>query len=425
MITIPHNFSPREYQLPFLKAMDSGKKRAVLIWHRRSGKDKTVLNFTIKKMLERVGAYYYFFPSYAQGKKILWDGADKDGFKFLHHFPKEILDGKPNDSEMKIKLKNGSLFQIIGTDNYDSIVGTNPIGCVFSEYSLQDPNAWEYLRPILRENGGWAVFCYTPRGMNHGAKMLQVGKDNEEEWFTQVLTADDTQAISKEDIEKERKEGMPDDLIQQEFYCKFLDGAGQYFRRILENTYTEIPEIVHNHNYQLGVDLAKYQDWTVLTPFDRNTFQVYPQERFNQIDWNLQKARVSSLARKHNNAQIVIDSTGVGDPITEDLQREDIGVVPFKFTEQSKRQLLNNLALLLEQDRIKIPKDEGLISELQSMRFELSSTGKIKVTVPSGMTDDRIMSLALSVWEVGVPPVIKNGELEETNDFGLYITSYQ
>lgn len=233
-ITIPYNYTPRPYQLPLLQAIDSGIKRAVVVWHRRAGKDKTLLNLVIKKMLERGGSYYYFFPTYAQGKKILWDGVDRDGFRFLDHFPKVILDGKPNDSELKVKLINGSLFQIIGTDNYDSIVGTNPIGCVFSEYSLQNPNAWDFIRPILAENGGWAVFNFTPRGKNHGFDIYNLASNDPQHWFCQLLTADDTQVISKEVLEQERKEitekNGDDSLFQQEYYCSFVAAIqGSYY----------------------------------------------------------------------------------------------------------------------------------------------------------------------------------------------------
>ena len=167
-VTIPYKVKQRDYQLPLQKALDSGYRRAVIVWHRRAGKDKTLINLTIKKAWERVGAYYYFFPTYKQGKKILWDGMDRDGFRFMDHFPKELLDGKPNDTEMKVKLRNGSIFQIIGTDNIDSVVGTNQVGCVFSEYALQDTAAWDFIRPILLENDGWAVFDFNTRGDNHG-----------------------------------------------------------------------------------------------------------------------------------------------------------------------------------------------------------------------------------------------------------------
>lgn len=228
-ITLPYNYQPRTYQLPLLQALDSGIKRAVVIWHRRAGKDKTLVNLVAKKMLERVGTYYYFFPTYTQGKKILWQGMDRDGFRFIDHFPKALLASKPNDTELKIEYKNGSFFQIIGTDNIDSIVGTNPVGCIFSEYALQNPKAWDFIRPILAENGGWAVFNYTPRGKNHGYDLYEMARQNPN-WFVQKLTVDDTGIISPEVIQEERDSGMSEELIQQEYYCSFTAAImGAYY----------------------------------------------------------------------------------------------------------------------------------------------------------------------------------------------------
>lgn len=175
-------------------------------------------------MWEKVGNYYYTFPTYSQGKKALWEGRGKDGVKYLDHFPKELIDGKPNDTEMKIKYKNGSLFQVIGVEDADKIVGTNPRGIVFSEYSLQNPKAWEYMRPILAENKGWAIFNYTPRGKNHGYKLYEIAKSNPK-WWVSKLTIDDTQVLSVEDIEEERKSGMTEDMVQQEFYCSFISAT--------------------------------------------------------------------------------------------------------------------------------------------------------------------------------------------------------
>ncbi len=227
-ITIPYNFEPRVYQLPVLKAMDGKIKRGVAVWHRRAGKDKSSLNFMIKKMFERVGVYYYFLPTYQQGKKIIWDGIDGNGFKFTHHFPKNIIK-KKNEAEMKIELVNGSIFQVIGTDNIDSIVGTNPVGCIFSEYALQNPLAWDFIRPILRENKGWALFVYTPRGENHGYDLYEMAKKNPD-WFCEKLTIEDTGSVTKEDIDKDRREGMSEDLIQQEYYCSFKGAIhGSYY----------------------------------------------------------------------------------------------------------------------------------------------------------------------------------------------------
>lgn len=236
--------------------MDSGKKRAALVFHRRAGKDKTCLNFTIRQMFPespggRIGTYYYFFPTYAQGKKILWDGIDGSGFKFLDHFPSQLVASK-NETEMQVTLVNGSIFQIVGTDNIDSIVGTNPVGCVFSEYAIQNPRAWNLIRPILRENGGWAVFPYTPRGKNHGKDLYDMAKDNPD-WYAEVLTVRDTfredgrPVVSEEDIDADRREGMDEELIQQEYYCSFQGyQVGSYYAQQLrraekENRITRVP----------------------------------------------------------------------------------------------------------------------------------------------------------------------------------------
>ena len=233
-IRLPHRFEPRAYQVPLFKAIDNGFRRLIQIWHRRSGKEKSALNIVAKEMLKRVGAYYYIFPTYAQGNRVLWEGRDKDGFKFLDHIP-QALRKRTDQTKMLIEIKNGSTFQIIGSDNIDSIVGANPIGVVFSEYSLQDPQAWDYIRPILAENGGWAIFNYTPRGKNHGYDLLEYAK-SDPKWFWQVLTVDDTKAISPEVLEQEKKEIIAkngdDAIYQQEYYCSFEASIqGSYYGR--------------------------------------------------------------------------------------------------------------------------------------------------------------------------------------------------
>ena len=306
-VDIPYHYAPREYQLPFLRAMDSGFKRAVLCWHRRSGKDKSALQVVIKKMIERVGTYYYIFPTYNQGRKALWDGMDKDGFPLMKHFPDEIVKNR-NDSEMRIELKNGSAFQIIGGDSIDNVVGTNPIGVVYSEYPVGQQRAWDLVRPILLENGGFAIFVFTPRGMNHGFKILQQAKDSDS-WFYQVLTVADTNVMPTDELQEELKD-MPRDLFEQEYYCKFIEGAGQFFRNIdacvYDDKYETEPlkrfQVLPGKLFRLGVDLAKYHDYTVITPIDLNTFKVGKQERFNQMDYSLQKAKIETQHFKYNKA---------------------------------------------------------------------------------------------------------------------------
>lgn len=418
MATIKYKFEPRAYQIPLLKAFDNGIKRLVKVWHRRSGKDLVDLNIMIAAMIERVGNYYYYLPSYNQARKVIWEGKTKDGTAFLDYFPPELVESR-NESEMKVKLKNGSLFKLVGVDNIDSIVGTNPVGNVFSEYSIEDPKGWQFIRPILAENDGWAIFNYTPRGMNHGWKLLEQAKTNPG-WFWEILTVDDTGAISKEALEEERR-GMPQDLFEQEYYCRFLEGAGAVFKRIDEAIKNGPYSFTAENRFQLGWDLAKMRDFTVGTAFNLNTFQVYPQDRFNIIDYNLQKARIEAFYYKYNKGLTRIDSTGVGEPIFDDLTPKIPRLEGYKFTEQSRKDLLQNLQLLLEQNKIRLPEDEILINELKSFQYELTDTGKTKMTVPEGLHDDCVMSLALAVWNIPskeLPiPSIEQRELLKQFDF--------
>ena len=267
-IKIPYNFTPREYQKKIFNAIDDGFLRIIQIWHRRAGKDKTDVNVIAREIFKTIGAYYYVFPTYSQGKKVLWNGADKDGMRFLDHFPKETR-MRTLDNEMLIEFKNGSIFQVIGSDNIDSIVGTNPRGVVFSEYSLQDPQVWDYIRPILAENGGWAIFNYTPRGQNHAKELLDYAKTDPANWFISNLTVDDTQAISKEVLDQERKEYIAkngdDGIFLQEYFNSFTAALiGSYYAKLIERMEIEgrVKEVLYDENlpvhtwWDLGVNDA-------------------------------------------------------------------------------------------------------------------------------------------------------------------------
>lgn len=404
-ITIPFQYQPRNYQLNLLAASQRFK---IAVFHRRAGKSKTALNQQIAKTQLKKGIYYYFLPTYRQAKAVIWDALIRE------HVPPEIVE-KFNESELAVYYKNGSIQRFAGCEDVDKHRGINPIDVVFDEYSEMPEQIWTaIIQPVLRENHGTATFIYTPKGKNHSWKLLQMAHDNPSEWYSSIQTVKDTNVFTEEEL-SEIKRNTPQALFEQEYMCSFVEGAGQFFRRIKQNTYDPKP-LPEQGDFQLGVDLAKYQDWTVITPFNLNFFIAYPQDRFNQVDWNLQKARIEAAARRHHTidtndtALIWPDSTGLGDPVVEDLKARGLRIGGedgrgFQFTEASRTNLLNNLAILLEQDKIKIPNDEGLIAELESFQYTLTERGKIKVQVPEGMHDDRVMSLALSVWGIPSEPV--------------------
>lgn len=234
---MPNDWDCREYQKPAWNYHDSGGKRSVLVWHRRAGKDSFALNFTAAEAIEKVGVYWHMLPTQRQARKVVWDGIDSDGRRVIDQvFPKEIVKSS-RSQEMQKELINGSMWQLCGSDNYDALVGSNPVGVVFSEWSLCDPKAWDYVRPILAENGGWAIFIFTSRGKNHGFTMSEMARKNPS-WFHSILTVDDTKrpdgtpVITQEAIQEDRDAGMSEDMIQQEYYCSFeVAIPGAYFAK--------------------------------------------------------------------------------------------------------------------------------------------------------------------------------------------------
>jgi phage terminase large subunit len=220
-IELPYQWRARDYQSELMRYMDSGGTRAACVWHRRAGKDTVAAHQICKAAHERVGLYWHMLPTQRQARKVVWDGFTRGGVPFLDAvYPSEIRLRPPNATEMKVTLKSGSIVQMVGSDNYDALVGSNPIGVVFSEWSLTNPKAWEFIRPILRENGGWAIFIFTPRGYNHGWDMAEVAKSNHE-WFYSFKDCYATGVITEADITEERRAGMPEELIDQEFKCSF------------------------------------------------------------------------------------------------------------------------------------------------------------------------------------------------------------
>jgi len=227
--------------MPLWEYLEGGGNRAIYTWHRRAGKDDIGLHHTAMSLFKRVGTYWYLLPQAAQARKAIWEAVDPHtGMKRIDWAFPEELRSVTRSNEMFIQFKNGSTWQVVGSDNFNSLVGSPPIGVVLSEYSLSNPEAWSYLRPILRENKGWALFNFTPRGRNHATMMFE-GAKNDPKWFAQKLTAKDTGAISAEDLESERQEMMremgEDDgeaRWRQEYLCDFdAPLVGAYYAKAL------------------------------------------------------------------------------------------------------------------------------------------------------------------------------------------------
>ena len=172
-ISLPNNWQPRDYQRPAWDYLEKGGKLAYVIAHRRWGKDDIALHWTACAAFDRVGTYWHLLPQASQARKAVFEAINPHtGLRRIDEaFPRELRE-TTRENEMFIRFKNGSTWQVVGSDNYDSLVGSPPVGVVMSEWALAKPQAWAYLRPILKENGGWAAFITTPRGRNHCHRMF-------------------------------------------------------------------------------------------------------------------------------------------------------------------------------------------------------------------------------------------------------------
>jgi len=232
-----NRFVPRPYQKEICHAFENlDYKKMVIVAPRRMGKDLVAFNLVIRAALKRVGLYLYLLPTAVQARRVLFEGMTVEGKKFIDFIPSELIK-RINMQQMLIELTNNSIIQFAGSENYTSLRGTNPLGCIFSECAYQHPEAYPTMRPILLANDGFAIFISTPFGENHFHTLYKIAEANPKEWYSCLLTVRETQHISEEEIQREIDSGeMSPDLAQQEYYCSFSTGAiGAYYAKYLAN----------------------------------------------------------------------------------------------------------------------------------------------------------------------------------------------
>lgn len=233
-----HSFNVRWYQRKFHEALvNRTHDRLIAIWHRRAGKDEIVLDAMRNRALHEPGTYWHCFPEQAQARKAIWNGVNGHTGKrrILEAFPEQIIK-RMQDVDMFIELHNGSTFQLIGSDRYDSTVGSGPRGIAYSEWALSNPAAWAYHSPMIRESKGFAAFITTPRGNNHAKTMFDRAQSSDA-WFSELLSIEDTKTLSAEVLTEALEEyqdlhglDLGRSLFEQEYLCSFAGAmVGAYF----------------------------------------------------------------------------------------------------------------------------------------------------------------------------------------------------
>jgi hypothetical protein len=384
-------WKPHEHQLEVLEKLD--KRIIVICAGRRFGKSAICAYIALLAVLEPNKKIWIVSPTYDLSQKV---------FNYLVRWF-----GKVAPSQMKgvsyrpfprLKTAQSSLVECKSTENPTSLLGDEPDLIIIDEAARCPKRIWEaYLFPATASRQGKAIMISTPKGKNwfyHQA--IQARED--EAFFTFPSNSNPT--FKPEEWERAQKM-LPQDVFSQEYKAEFLDDAASVFRgldKIIKDN--SLSDCQSGHYYVAGVDLGKHSDFTVITVVDTYSNNVVYIDRFNDMDWNIQKARIKMAAERYNNARIIIDSTGIGDPISDDLKAKGLIIDDFRYTNKSKQQLIEKLSIFIEQQLINIPNNDLLIDELQSFGYNMTDSGKITYSAPSGSHDDMVNSLALAVWGI-------------------------
>ena len=262
-------------------------------------------------------------------------------------------------------------------------------------------DAWEStLRPTLSDTQGRAVFISTPRGRNWFYELFARGQDPQyPDYESFTFPTSSNPYIKDEEIEQARAT-LPSDVFSQEYLAEFMENSAGVFRHILSCVKGALEEPQPGHVYVIGWDAAKYTDFSVITVVDIGRKHVVAFDRFNGINYTLQLERLEAVAKKYNNARVIMDSTGQGDPLLEQVKASGIYVEGMNFTNAKKQQLIDNLSLQIEQEEVSFPEIKELINELSVYKYEMTRAGNVTYAAPSGYHDDCVISLALAVWEL-------------------------
>lgn len=362
---------------------------------------EAVLNELIKKCIEKPGLYYYIAPSYRQAKSIAWTRLKMLLRPALQYW-------KFNEQELYAEdLNTFGRIELKGSDNEESLLGVGLKGVVFDESALISETVWtRIVRPMLADSKGWAIFISTPRGKNWFYDLYEVGRSGEDkDWKSWKYPTSVNAYIAQTEIDQMKKD-MPERLFMQEIMAEFLDDSTGVFKGLQACIAGTLKKPELGRFYCSGIDLAKSEDFSTHCIIDSVTREVVFFDRFQDVKWTEQKLKFQNWSTQYNNSLCVIDSTGLGDPIVEDMTQsgmsiwyDDKGTPGFKFTQTSKKQLIENLCICIEQRLITIPPTlTVLIDELEKFEYKLTPGGNITYGAPDGRHDDCVIALALACW---------------------------
>lgn len=403
-------FEPNAWQEGALQNL---KRFTKIVGGKRTGKSMLTSYLGFREIQTSGKLVWVVAPTYELSSRV-WDNIEPWAQKFSY------LKIRKNDPILGRSIENsitGSVLRIKSADNPRQLKGKAGDLLITEECGDMADDVWSgYLEPFISENResgnkGRAVFIGNASNKGSWFHKMWVQPSDDENFSMWVPTAienpdgtihssNNPKIIDVGELNRIKKNNS-ERIWRQEWMAEFLSGTGEVFRNIqlcLSDKQMTAPQ--SKHYYYMGVDLAKHQDFTVITVIDAHTFEVVHIDRFNQIDWPLQKLRIFETARLWNNATVVMDSTGLGDPIFDDLQRMGLDIQGYKLTNVSKKNLIDKLSIYIEQARIKFPNHPDLVHELEMYTYKRSDSGNMIYNAPEGSHDDMVVSLAMAVWSL-------------------------
>ena len=382
-------FTPRPSQREILS---SDARFMIVDAGRRFGKTILGLNWLLQGACDDGQENFWTAPIYAQSKmafRSLMSAAHKGGATAAF---KDV-----SQSELRVELVSGGVIHFKSADNPDSLRGAGIKRAVMDECARQQRDTFEeVLRPALSDTHGRLLAISTPKGKNFFFEMFTRGQDNlHPDYKSWKFPTSDNPKVPAADIEQARL-SLPVDVFQQEYMAEFLDNNAGVFRNVKACIGSSRSGPVSGRSYRAGLDLARLTDFTVLTILDDLGNQVF-WDRFNLLDWAVQKQRIISTTQNYG-ARLLLDSTGIGDPIYDDLKRAGLAVDGYKFTSESKKKLIELLMLSFEQTKIRILDEAVQKNELDIFEYTIGQSGTVHYSAPEGYHDDCVIGLALANW---------------------------
>ncbi len=403
--------------------IDSPAREKVVVCGRRFGKTSLAAYQVLKNALVPGKVIWVVAPSYELTKRVI----DNVVQWLSEIFP-------PEDKMFEVKYRPYPTITTAADTKIEGKSTENPVGLLGAEVDLVimdeaafvPKNIWEtYLLPTTHDRAAETIFISTPWGKNWlYNKWLQA-----REWGGAFQYPSSSRPSFSDKEWENAKQILPADTFRQQYQAQFVDAAGSVFSEsdlrdcVNENAREDVRE---GEIYTMGVDLAKMKDWTVLTVVKNSTNRVVHIERFQQMSYTYQKKRIKALAERYNNAKIILDSTGLGEPIYDDLFDEGLLVEDYHFSSASKERLVDNLRIFIEQNLLVVPNDKELWDELTAFQKEMLPSGRIRFQAPPGMHDDMVDSLALATWDLEKETYRERSKMQEELKAGFeYRNTFQ